>query len=153
MHDYAHVHEDEDAYGNDYENEGQDVFDRIRVTAPVPEPELDGRAGAGGTFHQRRYTGYAPTMYRDRRNSCPTCRSILIHSGSVERCPDCAGCLVGEPVLREMVLGMTDGISEGDLEWEATEGGTPKMCPACRQAMTMVRMKDVTVDRCGEHGF
>jgi Zn-finger nucleic acid-binding protein len=97
-------------------------------------------------------------MMRDDTATCPSCGRGLDASGRRFYCGTCAGALVTEDELREMIADMAAGAPDGPpgarpLALEPADYGVTRTCPRCPAAMSKHMFYGMHVDRCEAHGI
>ena len=95
--------------------------------------------------------------------TCPTCKTPLKMAGFTHRCPACKGAWIAEDVVVGMLEERASTLIE--LPWRPrgalaharrrAVGSTDeaRACADCGEAMQMVDLGDVELDRCPSHGI
>lgn len=82
---------------------------------------------------------------------CPKCAVALVEAGQTHRCEKCDGAWIAEASL-VAILEQRTATALGDLEWAPRPEDKARPCAQCQQAMQMVNLGSVELDRCAAHG-
>jgi Zn-finger nucleic acid-binding protein len=81
---------------------------------------------------------------------CPKCTTALETAGYTERCTTCDGAWIHEDALVGMLQERTSTLVF--LPWQPRPKDLERACPVCTKAMQTVKLEQVALDRCPEHG-
>jgi Zn-finger nucleic acid-binding protein len=84
------------------------------------------------------------------RVRCPRCPDASLDTTDVPTCPRCRGSWLSVAELRKRV-GHAQHRWRPTLDWQLEQRDT-LACVACGHAMVTLRLFDVAVERCDEHG-
>ncbi len=81
---------------------------------------------------------------------CPKDGASLVEAGGTHRCKTCDGAWIPEATLVGILEQRNATLVE--LAWAPREADKARPCAECKQAMQMVNLGNVELDRCAEHG-
>jgi Zn-finger nucleic acid-binding protein len=94
-------------------------------------------------------------IYRDSFPLCLTCGDTLgaarVGANTFARCPRCLSALVGHDTFAAMWAEMAPGRQPPSYV-PRRFGHAPRHCPSCREQMVPVRVLEVPLDWCEDHG-
>jgi Zn-finger nucleic acid-binding protein len=81
---------------------------------------------------------------------CPRCPDVRLTDDTLRRCPRCHGAWLDESAIADRIA-RAHNQRTPDLAW-ATDARKALPCASCAQPMQTVKLFDVALDRCTEHG-